>query len=85
MNFKKAIKAGIAPRHISTKLGISRVTASNWLNGHTQPHRLLMGVVVELLANVSAAVAAGDLPAPRDLKGPALDIHIYRVLLKHRA
>jgi len=82
MNWKKAIKAGIAPRHIAAILGVSRVTGSNYLNGHTEPHRLLEDKVIDFLIAVGDAAEAGDLPPPRDLKGPEFDAHIVKVVRK---
>jgi hypothetical protein len=54
--------AGIKPGVVAKLIGVSRVTASQWCNGHAQPHRLLDGRVQEFLAIVHAAVDWKMLP-----------------------
>lgn len=61
------IAAGLRPKHLSPILGISRVTASIWLNGHGNPHVLLHKKVANLAHLVSKAVDSGKLPIPADV------------------
>ena len=60
-------KAGLRPKHLAPILGVSRVTASIWLNGHGQPHVLIRKKVDALAELVSKAVAARKLPIPEDV------------------
>jgi hypothetical protein len=56
--------AGLTPQVLGRLIGISRVTASYWLNGHRQPHPLLRRKVVLLLDGVRREVQIGSLPPP---------------------
>jgi hypothetical protein len=56
--------AGLTPQVLGRLLGISRVTASYWLNGHRQPHPLLRQRIVILLDGVRREVQIGALPPP---------------------
>lgn len=60
-------KAGLRPKHLAPILGVSRVTASIWLNGHGEPHVLLKKKVDALAALVSKAIEARKLPIPEDV------------------
>lgn len=60
-------EAGLRPKHLAPILGISRVTASIWLNGHGDPHVLLRKKVDTLAALVMKALDAGKLPIPEDV------------------
>lgn len=60
-------KAGLRPKHLAPILGVSRVTASIWLNGHGQPHVLIRKKVDALAELVSKALAARKLPIPEDV------------------
>ena len=55
-------QAGITPGLTAKLVGVSRVTASQWCNGHAQPHRLLANRVTEYLRLVKLAVDSGALP-----------------------
>lgn len=57
-------EAKLASRHIAKLLGVSRVTASLWLNGHSNPHVLLQEKVKQLAEAVSKATENGKLPIP---------------------
>ncbi|MBT7005050.1 MAG: hypothetical protein HOA06_10095 [Chloroflexi bacterium] len=65
--FELLREAGVKPRHISRLLGVSRVTASNWLRGVTQPHHLIRASADELLSATRAAMEDGRLPVPDQL------------------
>lgn len=54
--------AGITPGMAAKLVGVSRVTASQWINGHAQPHRLLGNRVHEFLRLVKLALDQGKLP-----------------------
>jgi DNA-binding XRE family transcriptional regulator len=63
-NFESVKKAGITPGVVAKLVGVSRVTASQWVNGHAQPHKLLASRVREFLAIVDIAVEKKLLPLP---------------------
>lgn len=54
--------AGLKPRHVAHLLGVSRVTASNWLRGVTAPHRLIQDRTEALAKAVQQAVDDKKLP-----------------------
>lgn len=58
------LEAKLRPKHLAPILGVSRVTASVWLNRHGEPHVLLRKKVDILAALVSKALEAGKLPIP---------------------
>lgn len=59
--------AGVTRKHLMILLNISGVTASKWLNGHTQPHDLIQDRVNRLLGVVKTLADEGRLPAPPGL------------------
>lgn len=62
-DFTEALQtAGVKPRHLSRLMGVSRVTASNWIRGATQPHPLVSAQVDVLFRAVSTALEEGALP-----------------------
>lgn len=67
LNFETAVEAGLKPRHVTRLLNVSRVTASNWLRGVTQPHPFIQEKAQELLDAVSAALEDGALPVPHQM------------------
>ncbi len=60
--FSVFYRAGIGPGVLAKLMGVSRVTASQWVNGHAEPHRLLKERVDSLLTKVNYAVSHGRLP-----------------------
>lgn len=60
-------EAGLRPKHLAPILGVSRVTASIWLNGHGEPHVLIRKKVDVLAELVSKAIKARKLPIPADV------------------
>lgn len=62
-DFTEALNAaGVKPRHISRLMGVSRVTASNWVRGVTQPHSLVEAKAGVMKAAISLALEDGKLP-----------------------
>lgn len=57
-------QAGITPGVAAKLIGVSRVTASQWYNGHVQPHRLLESRVANFMRTVQAALDQKLLPLP---------------------
>lgn len=64
MDFDGAIlkSAGVQPRHVHRLIGVSRVTASNWLRGQTKPHALVRDKAELLMSAVSSALNDERLP-----------------------
>lgn len=55
-------QAGITPGLTAKLVGVSRVTASQWCNGHALPHRLMGNKVHDFLRLVQQAVDKKHLP-----------------------
>ncbi len=61
-------KAGLQTRHLVKFVGVSRITASRWLNDHgIEPHPQLIGKVSRFLNLVKQAYDAGELPFPPNI------------------
>lgn len=60
-------KAHVLPADIARILNINRVTASNWVNGHSEPHSLLQRRVDRILTAVAHAIKVGTLPVSEDV------------------
>lgn len=81
---QRVTKYGIAPRHITAVIAVSRSTASRWLNQHervrTEQNEPLAR---ELYAAVLTAVRYEELPAPQAFKGRTLDVYLVNLLKKY--
>lgn len=64
IDFSTLHLARLTPIDVARALGVTRVTASMWLNKHTQPHSLIRERVEKFLDAVYRAVEAGQLPVP---------------------
>lgn len=76
-------QAGLRANEVGRLLGVSRVTVSLWLNGHANPHRLHANKVNKVLDAMTAAVEAGELPAPKGLSAEDRAAHIRNVIVAH--
>lgn len=74
-------EAGLRPKHLAPIIGVSRVTASIWLNGHGEPHVLLRKKVDALEALVRKAIQARKLPIPADVS-KSEEVEYLRVTLQ---
>lgn len=74
-------QAEIKPHELARLIGVSRVTASMWLNGHTNPHKLLEAKVQKVLDAVRRALDEDQLPAPRGLTGEDRRNYIHAALV----
>lgn len=70
----------MSPSDIAKLLSVSRVTASMWFNGHTQPHRLLEERVEEMRQRIRTALDAGDLPIPHHVTRRERSLYLRRAL-----
>lgn len=64
VDFAPVHEAQLGPADLAKLCAVSRVTASLWLNNHTQPHHLLTERVTKIVDGIKAAVDAGLLPVP---------------------
>jgi hypothetical protein len=83
--FMPFVQAKLKVTEIAKLLKVSRVTVSLWMNGHCEPHNLLIAKVRKLLDAVSKALQCGDLPAPRSVKQPDRLGYITKVIAKQLA
>lgn len=81
--FESAKVAGLTPVDVARELGVSRVTASMWFNGHYEPMKFLRPHVQELLDAIGRAVEAGELPVPVDVTRRERAQYLSKVLRRH--
>lgn len=63
MKYKKIAKASqLTVGELAKLLGVSRVTASNWINDKSRPHALHAERVAEIWERIARAIVDGDLP-----------------------
>lgn len=79
-DFTVLTAAGVGPGDLAKLLKINRVTCSSWLNGHTQPHRLIRVQVDKMLDQIGLAVEAGHLPVPHRISRRERGLYIQRVV-----
>lgn len=60
----KKDQANIGVGNFAKIAGVSRVTASLWINGHTKPHMLHADKIAVILASIKLALDKGLLPIP---------------------
>jgi hypothetical protein len=83
MSFKECRKVGVRPSDVAKLLQVSRVAASLWFNGHSDPHRLIAKRVHRLFQAVTSASTAGDLPLPHDTPRAKRYELFEKVILHH--
>lgn len=76
-------QAGVKPRHVQRFFKCSRVTASSWVNGRTQPHAMLEQKVQVFSAAVHRALDAGDLPVPDTMSFTEANETVLDILRRH--
>lgn len=76
-------EAGLQPRHIHRLIGVSRVTASNWLRGQTKPHHLVKSRAELLFSAVERAVADGRLPVSSQLPPDEKSVRTVAIVKKY--
>lgn len=64
MDFSILSVARMGPSDLAKVLGVNRVTVSQWVNGHSEPHSMISDRVQATLDDVRQAVSAGKLPVP---------------------
>lgn len=64
---KLAARCELQPGEIAHMAGVSRVTASRWMNGHSTPTRFLSSHLTELAERIDLAREEGALPLPQGL------------------
>lgn len=78
--FDIVIEAGLLPHDVAAILSVNRVTASLWMNGHCEPHRLHKDKVERFIRAVQDAVDLGELPVSKDIPRQKRHIEVVRVL-----
>lgn len=85
IDFTPVKEARLGPEDLRRLCDVSRVTCSNWLNGHAQPHRLLTGRVQKVVDDVQAAIDADLLPVPFHVLQRERALYIANAIEKVRA
>lgn len=81
--FSVAKEARITPNDFAKALGVSRVTASLWYNGHNSPHHLIRKRVEETLGAVKRGIETGDFPVPYEIPRRERFLYIQKVIKKN--
>lgn len=81
--FVVAKDARITPNDFAKVLGVSRVTASLWFNGHNSPHHLIRKRVEETLEAIKRATDGGDFPVPYEIPRRERFLYIQKVIKRH--
>lgn len=84
-NFSILEAAGITVSEFARLAGVSRPTASGWINGHRDPHPWIAERVDRLLGSIHKAVSANALPVYRPAKSRDLTDQIHQILREHPA
>lgn len=64
---KKCVeRAQLTIDELAYAAGVSRVTASKWVNGRSKPHALIRKRTLQLLRRINDAVESGELPPVSD-------------------
>lgn len=85
MDFHILKQAGIGPTDISRMVGVSRVTASGWLNNKFSPSRLLEDRLQKFIDVVKLALEAGELPVPQAVGRNGRAQYLQDVIDTHEA
>jgi transcriptional regulator with XRE-family HTH domain len=76
-------QAGLKPRHVSRLVGVSRVTASNWLRGVAKPHKLIEDKTQLLQSAIKTALDDGDLPVSDRLSAEEASVKTVAIVKRH--
>lgn len=83
-DFTEVMKtAGVKPRHIHRLVGVSRVTASNWIRGTTKPHSLVSHKAKVLYDAVALATEDGLLPVSDMLTAEEQSVKTMSVIKRY--
>lgn len=87
MDFEIVKKAGMTQAELAYLAGVSRTTANSWLNGG-RVHSLISSKISRILAAITKAVEAKELPLPADSptalwKGKPVRAALRRVVAHH--
>jgi hypothetical protein len=64
IDFTPVHNAALKPSDLAMLVGVGRVSASYWLNGHKQPHYLHHDKVKGIVDAIALATQGGLLPVP---------------------
>ena len=76
-------QAGLKPRHVSRLVGVSRVTASNWLRVVAKPHKLIEDKTQLLQSAIKTALDDGDLPVSDKLSAEEASVKTVAIVKRH--
>lgn len=76
------VAAGLKPRHVSRIVGVSRVTASNWLRGIAKPHKLLEEKANALHDAAATGIENGELPVSATLPPEEVSVRTVAVIMR---
>lgn len=82
-NHTLLVEAGVKPRHITRLTGVSRVTASNWLRGATQPHHYMQDEATKIQDAVQKAVDDGKLPVSDSMSTEERSVKTLAVIKRY--
>lgn len=69
MDFEIVTRAGLSQSEFGQLIGVSRLTAHNYMTGKTEPHKMIQGRVTKVVDLLTKLVVRGTLPttiSPRD-------------------
>lgn len=80
MSIKDTVRnAGITVDELAHLAGVSRTTASKWINGRSAPHYLIQDRVEAMLARLHARIISKHLPLPGESMNDRIMVHAPRV------
>lgn len=83
INFDTFKRAELRPSDVAKLLSVSRVAASLWFNGHSQPHHLIVKRVDRLQQAVASALLSKELPVSKDVPRAKRSDEIHSVISLH--
>lgn len=83
MSFDVVKTAGLTVTDFAKIAGVSRVTASLWINGHSAPHALHASKIARLLKALTKAIKSRQLPAPGGMSRTSYVRYVKSVLSNH--
>lgn len=76
-------QAGISVSDFARIAGVSRVSASQWMNGKVSPHVLHRRKIEQLLAAIKAGVDSEEFPVPGGLTSAQRLKRVKQVIVQH--
>lgn len=83
MNLALFKKYGVAPRHITKLVPVSRTTASVWVNGRDVPSTYFAERMAAIQRAIRTAEKYGEFPVPTAFKGTVRDQYVVTIIRKY--